>query len=164
MKLMTISKKKTPLYVGMRLDGPSMDEIMKVTKGVKNRTSRGEVHITIIYSKTPIAYSARGKLDPAIEVKAKAYSIFTTQDGESCLVLELDAPALHNLHNEIMEECGASYDFDVYKPHITMSYDVGEDFDLASLTKIEDIPSLYCHQEYASKLNINWGKPKDSAA
>lgn len=159
MKLMEL-KKKVPTFVGLRLDGPSMDEVMKLNRGVRNRTSKGEVHITVIYSKTPISYTARGSIDPKIEFTGKHYSLFTTQEGETCLVLEIESDAINALHKSIMEETGASYDYETYKPHITLSYDVGEDFDVKNLPKIKDLPAFYAHQEYATKLETKWGKKK----
>jgi hypothetical protein len=156
MLLNELHQRKKPTFVGVRFDGASMDEIAKLNKNVDNRTSRGEFHITLIYSKKPIFITALGKLEPPVEVKAKHYSIFHTRTGENCLVLEVDAPALVARHNEIMKNYGASYDFPEYKPHLTLSYDCGTGFDLKSLPPVEDIPTLYCHLEYASELEIDW--------
>lgn len=134
-----------------------MDSLMKITKGVPHRLSKGELHITLIYSKTPISFKARGKLDPPIEIRPKHYSIFTTVEGENCLVLEIESEAIVARHNEIMSDTGASYDHPDFKPHISLSYDVGEDFDLDSLPKLDDMDPFYANAEYASKLDVNWG-------
>lgn len=156
MKLMELKQDKKPMFVGVRLDGPSTHEIMKLTKGIDNRTSLGDVHITVAYSKKPIALKALGKLEPPVSVKAKHYSIFKTQTGENCLVLEVESQGLIDRHNEIMNDYGASYDFPEYKPHVTLSYDCGIGFDINKLPKIEDIPELFAVQEYASELELDW--------
>lgn len=155
-KLEDLSKLAQPTFVGVRFDGPSMDEIMKISKGVQNRTSKGELHITLIYSKKPIYITALGKLEPPILVKAKHYSIFSARSGENCLVVEVESPGLVARHNEIMRDYGASYDFPEYKPHFTLSYDCGVGFDLKTLPPIESIPDLYCHLEYVSILRQEW--------
>jgi hypothetical protein len=108
----------------------------------------------LIYSKAPISFTARGKLETPISIKPKHYSIFETDEGP-CLVLELNSPALIKRHNEIMA-LGASYPHDVYNPHVTLSYNVGEKFDIASLPPVESLPNLVCHQEYSQRLDTNW--------
>ncbi len=156
MRLNELHCTKRPMFIGVRFDGPSMDEIMKLSKGVENRTSKGELHITVAYSRKPISITALGKLEPPVAVKAKHYSIFKTRTGENCLVVEVEPPDLVARHNEIRKDYGASYDFPEYKPHFTLSYDCGIGFDIRSLPPIEDIPELYCHQEYASELQIDY--------
>jgi hypothetical protein len=161
--LAELARPKVPLYVGVRFDGPSMDEIMKLTKNVPNRTSRGELHVTVAYSKAPISYTAIGEMKP-VEVTAKHYSFFTSQNGETVLVLELSSDVLSAKHHWLRDELGASYDFEEYKPHVTLSYDVGENFDLDSLPPVDKIPTLYVVQEYAQKLDLDWGKKKRDAS
>lgn len=156
MRLCELHYKKHPMFVGVRFDGPSMDEIMKLSAGVPNRTSKDELHITVAYSRKPISITALGKLEPPAIVKPKHYSIFHTRSGENCLVVEVDAPELVARHNEIMKDYGASYDFPEYKPHFTLSYDCGYDFDIRSLPPLEEVPTLVCHQEYASELQTDW--------
>jgi 2'-5' RNA ligase len=158
MRLNELYSVKKPMFVGVRFDGPSMDEIMKLSKGVDNRTSKGELHITVAYSRAPISITALGSLEPPVAVKAKQYSIFKARSGENCLVVEVDSPDLVARHNEIRKDYGASYDFPEYKPHFTLSYDCGIGFDIRSLPPIEDIPVLYCHQEYASELRMEYAQ------
>ena len=158
MKLIEFYRGKKPTFVAVRLDGPSADEIMKLSKGVDNRTPRGEIHITVAYSKKPISIEALGKLDPPISVKPKHYSIFKSQTGGNCLVLEVESEGLTARHNEIMKDYGASYDFPDYKPHVTLSYDCGIAFDINSLPKVETIPELFAVQEYATELDEEWNE------
>lgn len=148
--------RKRPMFIGVRFDEASMNEIMKLSEGVPNRTSKGELHITVAYSRKPISISALGKLAPPEQVKAKHYSIFQARSGENCLVVEVDAPGLVARHNEIIKDYGASYDFPEYKPHFTLSYDCGVGFDIRTLPPLESVPVLHCHLEYATALQMDW--------
>jgi 2'-5' RNA ligase len=150
---MEFHREKRPTFVGVRFDGPSMDEIMKLSKDVPNRTSKGEIHITVAYSRTPIHITALGDLEPPYSIQPTRYSIFKSRSGENCLVLEVASSDLVKRHNEIMTDYGASYDFPQYKPHLTLSYDCGVGFDITTLPPVADIPLLYAHQEYVTVLN-----------
>lgn len=153
---MELHRNKQPMYVGVKLDADSVDEIIKLTKGIDNKTNKGEIHITVAYSRKPIMLTALGALEPPVRIKARHYSIFKTQTGENCLVLEVESKELTDRHNEIIKDYGASYDFPEYKPHITLSYDCGIGFDIKTLPKIEDIPELFANEEYATALDLDW--------
>lgn len=158
MLLKEIAQVKQPTFAALRLSGPSRAEIMKLSKGIEHRTQESAIHVTLIYSKKPIVLKGRGDLKPPMTAKAKQYSLFTTEGGNYCLVLELDAPDIVARHKAIMEETGASYDHPEYHPHITLSYDVGKDFDLNSLPPVTEVPVLYLVQEYAQKINPKWAE------
>ncbi len=50
------------------------------------------------------------------------------ENGETSNVLVqcFDCPDLEKRHTDLMGEHDAQYDFDEYKPHITLSYNVGD--------------------------------------
>lgn len=156
MKLNELYREKKPMYVGVKLDGNSLAELAKLNQGVENKVSKGEMHITVAYSRKPISLSALGALEPPASVKAKHYSIFKTQTGENCLVLEVESPTLTARHREIIDDYGASYDFPEYKPHITLSYDCGIGFDIKKLPPVDTIPELFANLEYAMELDLEW--------
>lgn len=156
MRLNELYREKKPMYVGVRFDGDSVEALTKLNQGVENKTSPAEFHVTVAYSRKPISLSALGNLEPPVSVKAKHYSIFHTQTGENCLVLEVESPDLTARHREIIDSYGASYDFPDYKPHITLSYDCGIGFDIKKLPAIESIPELFAVLEYAMELDLDY--------
>lgn len=156
MRLSRLKDKKKPMFVGVRFDEDSEDVIMKVLERVPHPTPRDELHITVAYSKKPIEYTPQGFFDEPIEVTPSKYSVFDTQTGKRCLVLEVTSKKLTKMHEDIIYKHGASYDFDTYKPHITLSYDCGEDFDLDSLLPVHEIPQLVCVEEYGDELDESW--------
>lgn len=161
MLLTELKSSKNGTYVGLRLTKESMtalaELIAKVPIPIPNPVSKAEMHITLIYSKKTVDFKARGNLKQPIEIRGKAFSIFHTQDGNDCLVLELDAPDIANRHNRIMDATGATYEHAVYNPHITLSYNVGKDFDIKKLGEINDLPKLYADQEYSEFIDDEWG-------
>lgn len=156
MRLDELYREKKPMYLGVRFDGDSLAAIEALNKDVENRTSKNDFHVTVAYSRKPIAVTALGKLEPPVSVKAKHYSVFKTQTGKNCLVLEVESPDLTARHTELNDVYGASYDFPDYKPHITLSYDCGIGFDINKLPKIETIPELFAILEYAMELDLEW--------
>lgn len=158
MLLTELKREKQPTYVGMKFADESLDEIMKLSEGLPARTTRSTLHVTVIYSKAPIVFTAKGELSEPFEAKPKKYSLFTTDKAANCLVMELDCDELVARHKKIMKDTGASYDFPVYHPHVTLSYDVGDGFDIKTLPDLEGVPTLYLTTEYSQKLDFNWGK------
>lgn len=156
MLLMELKRVKEPTFAGYDFDDASKNALAKLSDGLPNSTSKEDLHVTLIYSKKPIIMMSHGRLANPIAVKVKSYSIFTTDKAENCLVLELDAPEVVARHNQIMEETGASYDYPVYRPHVTLSYDVGPDFDISTLPEVSTLPTLHLIREYARRLNPNW--------
>lgn len=88
------------------------------------KTAKEDYHTTVVYSRKPFGVKFGDvPLTPlaVLTTKATGYELFNTQDGGKCLVLKLDSPFLTSLHNAYIG-AGASYDYDEYKPHITLCY------------------------------------------
>jgi 2'-5' RNA ligase len=156
MVLMELMKQKQPTYVAVKLDKAGIDQILKIAQGLDNKINARDIHITVAYSRTPISLTALGVLEPPVRVRPKHYSIFNTQTGEKCLVLEVESEGLVARHNEIMKEYGASYDFPVYKPHITLSYNCGVGFDLKTLPDVKTLTDFKAVEEYAMTLDVEY--------
>jgi len=72
-------------------------------------------------------------------------------------VLTYDCPELIDRHNALMKEHGATFDYDEFKPHVTLSYDVGREFDTKKLP-VADIGDINVIDEYSEELNLDWAK------
>lgn len=154
---------ETGTFVGMHISKGSKEALVRACKkmNVPNRIRRDKMHITVIYSRKHLPeFKAVGTFEKPIEVGVDKLEIFPTQDGTSnVLVVRLNAPELVKRHKEIMKDHKATYDFDEYKPHITLSYNVGE-FDVNAVDVAEnmDDPTLSVVSEYQEDLDLNWAK------
>jgi len=161
MKLEEIMEKtKEPgTYAGYRYNKDDVKLISKYANdaGIPHPLNPNKMHTTLLYSKKPCPdYEPLGKLEPPIEAKLGKFDVWKTQDGKNALVLNLIAPKMVKRHKDLMKEHGASYDYDEYKPHITVSYDVG-DLDLKDLPDIADtIDKLRAVEEYGEDLVMDW--------
>lgn len=126
--------------------------------GIPNPLDPELYHCTIMYSRKPhpdfepIEY---GKLQTQIS----HFLIFPSRcpvDGsvQQALVAVLDSPMLEARHHHIREVHGATYDYPSYIPHITLSYDVGEGFDLEGLPVLDT--KIYLSGEYAEDINEDY--------
>jgi hypothetical protein len=140
-------------YVGLRVLKPGGLHLYQHFKkaGLKVRQSMFEqrLHTTVIYST---------KHHPELKAKTaqyrarfKGYEIFDARKGERVLVMLLDAPGIEARHEFLMKKHGATYDFPVYQPHITLNYDFTGD--------IKDIPpypyDIMLGEEYVEDLDLN---------
>lgn len=126
---------------------------------IPNPLNTNKIHSTLLYSKKYLPdYKPAGKLDKSWFGSPTHFSIFksnkkTGGTGSNCLVLEYKCSEQSSRFDELMEKHAATYDFDEYKPHITLSYDVG-DLDYKKLPKFSK--QLEIVEEYGENLNLNW--------
>lgn len=139
MKLATLSqyaKHKDGTYVSMDLSDESrelLDNFVQMNLGLTERVDPSTYHITIIYSRTPVPsaeqYAGYGEEQPA---RVTGYEVFPTKNDGKCLVMRLECPFAELLNKQLTAE-GATSDYDSYKPHLTIAYDIKQEIDPATL-------------------------------
>ncbi len=140
MKLNEVAK-TTPKgsYAAVNFDTSTTDAVLDFIKENKipNGLRANKMHATLLYSRKYFSnYKPVGKMEKPFVSKFSSFDIFESQNGDKCLVLRFICESLTKRHKDLMKEHGATYDYDEYKPHITLSYDVG-DLDPDKLPKFE---------------------------
>ena len=144
------------VYVAVKYKDSAKEQIDNFikTNNIKNPVRTDSLHSTIIYS---TKYDNIVELGDMMQVPVEIFKfeVWKTQDGKSALVGKLFAPDLIKRHLELMSNHDLTYDYPEYKPHITISYDVGDDFDI-NLLQASDIGKLYTAYEYKEDLELDW--------
>lgn len=138
------------LYVAAKFSESTLDALEKLQRSLKipNPVPRDKLHTTIVYSRVFVPYKvASGSFEIA---DRGSLTIFETGQGARALVLELESVYLTTRHN-YAKALGATYDFPDYRPHITLSYDVGP----LSFIGTYDVPVIL-DREYSEELNLDW--------
>lgn len=145
-----LSEEKVGVYAAAILTDESKTQLYEFVNDNLNldkKIDKQDYHTTVAYSRKHVNV----KLEPQ-DIKVSGtplgYELFDTQDGGKCLVLKIESDDLTELHNTF-KELGASYDYDEYKPHITLCYDFKG--------KLEDLPL----PEFDVKYNLLEVKPLD---
>lgn len=152
---------KKGTYAAVRLSEASTDALQKWAKAcnIPNILPAKKMHVTLLYSRRHCPnYVPAGKIDPPWIGKVKAKDVFMTRptDGSEpsrCLVLKLDCLELFNRHLTLMNEHNATYDFPLYMPHVSISYNMG-DVDVLTLPKYDGPIEIV--EEYGEDLDLNW--------
>lgn len=132
-----------PLYVDVEPDEDTKRALHRLQARFKlpNPLNTQKMHCTLIYSrmpcKTPKIFPNR-----VFNAEFEKFDVFEQRNGKKCLVLKLKSPDLLKRHQALMDEMEASYDFDDYLPHITLSYDI-EDFDIEQLKRADLIEDIF---------------------
>lgn len=128
------AKHKDGTYVSLNLSKESkalLDNFVEMNLGLTERVDPSTYHITIIYSRTPVP-SAENYMDmPSslpVEALATGYEVFPTKNDGHCLVMRLTCPYATKLNSELVKQ-GATSDYDEYKPHLTLAYDMTQTVD-----------------------------------
>lgn len=125
-----------PLYVQRKLlNGADLIAWAK-DNGFKSALSADDLHVTVLYSKTAVdpmkmGESWTGDENGHIRIKPggpRAVERF----GENAVVLLFASWDLESRHRSMVEAGGAAA-LSEYHPHVTISFDVPADFDLAAL-------------------------------
>jgi hypothetical protein len=124
-------------------------------QGFKNVQRPEDMHVTICYSKTPFDWTDLGpKMD---NVTVVGGSRGVQQFGDA-LVLRFDSDILAEDHQELID-AGASYDFDEYNPHITLTWEKQPKKMLAELSMFEG--NLQFGPEEFAPINADWKEDHD---
>jgi hypothetical protein len=111
-----------PLYVSRKVLNP--DDILRwaKTQGITSTLKAEDLHVTVIYSRTPVDWMAMGSAYEEEVVVHPGGPRRVSTFGEGATVLEFHARALTWRHQE-MVDAGASWDWPAYQPHITLTYE-----------------------------------------
>lgn len=118
---------KKPLYVKRNVING--DDLINWARenGLKKILNPKEMHITVVYSKTPVdweemAYDPNNILFPSVQTELKLFG-----QNKEILVLALKGYSRLNASFEYYHERGCSFDYDEYQPHVTIDYDFDGD-------------------------------------
>jgi len=125
---------------------------------IPNPIATDKIHSTLLYSRNYLPdYEPLGKFEKAWIGKPKHFSIFglDPENSKNCLVLEYECAEQSKRFKYLMKVHDATYDFDEYKPHITISYDIGDldSFEHEKLPKIEE--PLEIVEEFGEDLELD---------
>ena len=148
-----ITESKKGTYAAVRPDVSSAKSLtdLMTKHGVPNPEPADKLHSTLLYSRKNLP-----KYTPDTSISHESDShkleVWPTKSGKNCLVMKMNAPSLESRHKELMYKHKATYDYPEYKPHISLSYDIG-DFDI---NKIKDIPKkMKFTNEYQEELDTS---------
>lgn len=147
---------KSGLYVAVGFSRQTQNAIANFAKKhkVPNRFSRTKFHSTIIYSKKPCK-----EYIPVENINYKAsfggWDVFPSLNKQkNALVMLLKSEDLVKRYSQLMKELDASSEYDEFKPHITLSYDIGN-YDVKQLPKFEYNIEIIKEYSEPIKQNIN---------
>lgn len=159
MKLAEITNKNKGTYAGYKLSAPSkkyLSDFMKENE-IPNALDPDKLHVTLVYSRKHLPdFKPLGNV--SIAAKPEQFVVWKGRDSTgskeaNCLILLLDCPEAEERHKQIKDEHGATFDYDKYQPHITLSYDIG-DMKIARL-KVPTRNIMFV-EEYVEDLDLDW--------
>ncbi|MGJ0508916.1 MAG: anti-CBASS protein Acb1 family protein [Methylocystis sp.] len=133
-KLVTDAAPRT-LYVSRKL--LNADALVKWAKaqGFETTVQAGDMHVTITFSREPVDWMKMGSAwdqekDGSLRVPPGGARL-VDRFGDA-IVLLFSSSALSWRHED-MKRNGASFDFDQFQPHVTITYDAPADLDLSAI-------------------------------
>lgn len=162
MNLLEISE-NNGTYAGIRFSEKTKDDIMRYIDeaGIPNPIEREDLHCTLLYSRKYLSsYDAYGEIDPLIKGQVVNLETWPHNKGEenetTCLVMTFKCKPLEMRQKYLVDNYGATFDYDEYKPHITLSYDVGN-LNVNDLPDINDyLGDIEIVEEYSEDLILDW--------
>lgn len=135
--LQQYARHKDGTYASMLFNKQSkqaLDIFTTQNLGLTEKVDPSTYHCTLIYSRTPVPDAENYKFPSIVHAYATGYEVFPTKVGGNCLVLKLNCPIAHDINKEF-NRLGATSDYDVYKPHVTICYDY------KGSTEVSDLPA-----------------------
>jgi 2'-5' RNA ligase len=134
--LQQFAKHKDGTYVSMDLSDESralLDNFVEMSLGLTERVDPSTYHITVIYSRTPVPTAEHiAGMSTTTTASVNGYEIFPTKNDGKCLVMRLEFSFANALNSKLTQE-GATSDYDQYKPHLTLAYDMEQEIDPSTL-------------------------------
>lgn len=154
-------------YAAVRYSKDTQDKIAKFVKelGIPNPLPASKLHTTVLYSRKFLKDLPQEttKFKHPLTATMNGFDVWKTRpddgsDPTDCLVIKLESAALTVLHNVLMDLHKATYDFESYTPHISLSYDIA-DFQTSKLSsRMKEFGNLEIVEFYVEELDLNWSK------
>lgn len=149
----TTGAQKRPLYVHRRVTNPEPFIEWARSQGFKQTLSADDLHVTQVYSKKPIDWHSAGDSFDRIRVDGGDRVVQPLGD-KGAVVLKIQNADLSRRWQQF-KDAGASWDYDGYQPHVTISYH-GGDVDLSKVEPYSGVIEL--GPEVFEPLDDNWEK------
>lgn len=145
-------------YVAVKFDEFTLDSIQQLQDELKllNKVKREDLHSTVVYSRVKIPYkTGHADIGNVLISQKQHLELWDTSDGKA-LVLVMDDAVKLKFRHDYAKILGATYDFPDYKPHITLSYNVG----VQKINLYETNLNIVVNHEYMEDLDLDWAKDK----
>jgi hypothetical protein len=150
------------LYVSRKLLNAAEFIAWAKGQGFETTTPATDLHVTIAYSRTPVDWMKVGEAwsgdkDGKMTVQPGGARLVEPLGDKGAVVLLFNSSELSWRHMAIRENAGASWDFDEYQPHVTITYD-GKGVNLADVEpyrgKLVFGPEIFAEvdEDWSSKL------------
>lgn len=152
---------KVGCYIAVKYNPFSVNKIKQIAEKyqVPNIIPLDKFHTTLIYS-TKGAENVEVYEDTEYVVLADKLDIWQSKSGENCLVLKVDCKQLVDRNEELMDKYQFISDYDEYKPHVTLSYDIGDWDMIAEMQSYLNNNKIYnmllTAGEYQEELKTEW--------
>ena len=109
-------------FVGAKLTPDTEARLMDwlARTGMQNTTPREDLHITIAGNKTR-QFPWKPKEYPPLEIDPASMGLELFGANQDTLVLTFDSPELAERHQWARDTYGMDWDFEEYRPHITLA-------------------------------------------
>lgn len=150
-----IKNAKAPLYI--RRSVLNADDLIAWAKsqGFKSTLAADDFHVTICHSRAGVEGKDIEKAKGKIIIASKAARRIAPLGDKGAVVMFFESSILEARWKQLIEKHGASWDYDSYHPHITITYDPG-DIDLAKVQPYDG--PLILGPEIHQRLISGWRK------
>ena len=141
-------------YAAVEFDADTVKalEAYQYDNNIPNPLNADEFHSTVMFSRKYIPdYEGLGEI-PEWKGTFTKFDVFPSDDDRA-LVLKYECSELTDRFHEIMSTYGATYDWDKYQPHITLSYNI-DDLDISHLPPYEG--PIVIVRDYNNDLDLEW--------
>lgn len=154
-----------PLYVKRDVENASDIIAHFKAQGYQTLTKPEDMHVTQTYSREPVVWEDMGEdlyggKDGKLIIPENDGPRTMAQFDGGAVVMKFHSTALTVRHNQMRRE-GASWDYDSYNPHITITRE-GGDVDLNSV--VPWTGPIVLGPEIFEALDTEWSKDREEAA
>lgn len=119
-KINETAEKKT-LYISRQLLNADQFLFWARSQGFKSTLEPKDLHVTVAYSRTPVNWNDVPDSFDFENVPSDFFGRKVEKLGENAIVLKFKSSDLQRRWKEL-RECGCSWDYSEYIPHVTISY------------------------------------------
>jgi len=120
-----------PLYASRAVTNAADIIAWAQTQGFKTTLPANDMHVTVAYSSKPVDGAKAGKTSPTVSIESGARTVEPLGDG-GAVVLKFASDELQSRWKQY-RDAGASWDYEGYTPHVTLTYDASG-VDLSKVT------------------------------